>query len=80
MFGGLHEKSSNSQCSEHFFHHNGSLDKKIKMLARHKDMRFAAFAFVTPTQKLTLKPKEGKELISSSGSCSSSISTVVEVE
>ena len=77
MFGGLHEKSSNSQCSEHFFHHNGSLDKKIKMLARHKDMRFAAFAFVTLTHKLTLQPEEGKELISSCSSCSS---TVVEVE
>ena len=47
------------------------------MLARHKDMRFAAFAFVTPTHKLTLKPEEGEELISS---CSSSSSTVVEVE
>jgi hypothetical protein len=41
------------------------------MLARHKDMRVAAFVFITPTQKLTLKPEEAKELICSGSSSSS---------
>jgi uncharacterized membrane protein len=44
------------------------------MHASHKDMCFAAFAFITPTQKLTLKPEEGEELISRSRSSSSSSS------